>query len=294
MGQTSFIVWRESVEALLIVGILFSWMKNGGERTRYALPYLWGGVALGILMAVLAGYLLVVFNDALDGNAQTFFQIAIVLSAAALIVRMAFWMRKNGRTMKSDLVASLDRHSSNRTGWGVLFLSAIAITREGSECAVFLYGVGIGHADSPGDFLSAVAIGLLSAVATFMVLQLGGNLISWRRFFQISELILFFLAAGLTLTGLEKFIDFLLESTDILSGLFFSDLLTVRAWDTRWLLDDSTVIGGMVSTMTGYRSQPVYMSLIIYAGYWVAIVAAVRLNKIRQSNVSGLRTRGQG
>ncbi len=286
MGQTSFIVWRESVEALLIVGILFSWMKNGGERTRFALPYLWGGVALGVLTAVLAGFLLVVFNDALDGNAQTYFQIAIVLSAAALIVRMAFWMRKSGRTMKADLVASLDRKSQDSTGWGVLFLAAIAITREGSECAVFLYGVGVGHADSAVVFLSAIAIGLLSAIATFFVLQLGGKLISWRRFFQISELILFFLAAGLLLTGLEKCIDLLLESTDFLSGLSISQLLTARAWDTRWLLDDSTVTGGMVSTMTGYRSQPVYMSLIIYAGYWWAIVAAMRKSKLKKVSES--------
>lgn len=276
MGQTSFIVWRESVEALLIVGILFSWMKNGGERTRYAMPYLWCGIALGMAMAILAGYLLVVFNDALDGNAQTYFQIAIVLTASALIVRMAFWMRKNGRTMKADLVASLDRQSGRKTGWGVLLLAALAITREGSECAVFLYGVGVGHAESLGAFFGAVAVGLLSAIVTFGLLQLGGRLVSWRRFFQVSELILLFLAAGLLLTGLEKCIDFLLESTDLALRIPLFDVLMVRAWDSRWLLDDSTVAGGMLSTMTGYRAQPLYMSLLIYAAYWLAILSGMR------------------
>jgi high-affinity iron transporter len=276
MGQTSFIVWRESVEALLIVGILFSWMKNGGERTRYAVPYLWGGVGCGVLMAVLAGYLLVAFNDALDGNAQTYFQIVIVLSASALIVRMAFWMRKNGRTMKADLVASLERHSERRTGWGIFFLVALAITREGSECAVFLYGVGVGHTAGAGAFLGAVAMGVLAAIATFGVLQLGGMLVSWRRFFKISELILLFLAAGLLLTGLEKCVDFLLENSDLLSSFSLFEILTTRAWDTRWLLDDSSLAGGMLSTMTGYRSQPVYMSLFIYLAYWSAIVVAMR------------------
>ncbi|WDZ95801.1 FTR1 family protein [Herbaspirillum sp. WKF16] len=290
MGQTSFIVWRESVEALLIVGILFSWMKNGGERTRYAVPYLWGGVALGILAAVLAGYMLVAFNDALDGNAQTYFQIVIVLTAAALIVRMAFWMRKNGRTMKADLLASLDHQSTRKTGWGVLFLAALAITREGSECAVFLYGVGVGHAGSSSTFISAVVIGLACAIATFMALQLGGKLISWRRFFQVSELILFFLAAGLLLTGLEKCIDLVLENTDFMSGLPLVDVLTTRAWDTRWLLDDGTVVGGMVSTMTGYRSQPVYMSIAIYCTYWAAIAVAIRRG--RQAPAAQMRSRG--
>ena len=50
MGQIIFIMWRESVEALLVVGILYAWLSRtpdaaGGKR------WLWGGVALGLLLA---------------------------------------------------------------------------------------------------------------------------------------------------------------------------------------------------------------------------------------------------
>ena len=52
MGQVLFIVWRESVEALLVVGILYAWLKNGDVAARRGLPYLWAGVGLGVLAAI--------------------------------------------------------------------------------------------------------------------------------------------------------------------------------------------------------------------------------------------------
>ncbi len=38
MGQVLFIVWRESVEALLVVGILYAWLKNGDADARRGIP----------------------------------------------------------------------------------------------------------------------------------------------------------------------------------------------------------------------------------------------------------------
>ena len=55
MGQVLFIVWRESVEALLVVGILYAWLKNGDADARRGIPYLWAGVAAGLLAAVALG-----------------------------------------------------------------------------------------------------------------------------------------------------------------------------------------------------------------------------------------------
>ena len=49
MGQVLFIVWRESVEAMLVIGILHAWLSQnpaaGGKR------WLWGGVLAGLLPA---------------------------------------------------------------------------------------------------------------------------------------------------------------------------------------------------------------------------------------------------
>ena len=198
MGQVLFIVWRESVEALLVVGILYAWLNNGDAAARRGLPYLWGGVAAGIVAALALGAALLGFSELLSGDAQTYFQIGMVLIAAVLIVQMVFWMRKHGRTLKKDMESSLKVNYETGNWWGVFLLVALAIAREGSETAVFLYGIGMGQQDaSRGALIFAGVLGFGLAFLTFYLLQLGGKIFSWRRFFQVTEIILLLLAAGL-------------------------------------------------------------------------------------------------
>ena len=138
MGQILFIVWRESVEALLVVGILYAWLKNGDGDARRGLPYLWAGVGAGLLMAVGLGAALVGFTEVLSGDAQDYFQTAMVLIACVLIVQMVLWMRQHGRTLKRDMEQSLQQSTRGSNWWGVAVLVALAIAREGSETVIFL------------------------------------------------------------------------------------------------------------------------------------------------------------
>ena len=276
MGQVLFIVWRESVEALLVVGILYAWLKNGDADARRGIPYLWAGVAVGLLAAITLGAALVGFTEELSGDAQDYFQTGMVLVACVLIVQMVLWMKHHGRSMKRDMEASLEKSKQNANWWGVTLLVALAIAREGSETVIFLYGLGFGqsgHVD-PMQYL-AVAMGLALAFLTFYLLQLGGKIFSWRLFFRVTEIMLLFLAAGLFETGVDKLID--------------KEILPVvmnQVWDTSWLLDDSSTFGSLVATLTGYRAHPAGMNLIAYAVYWGVIFLLLRRSKTRMAQKS--------
>ena len=279
MGQVLFIVWRESVEALLVVGILYAWLKNGDADARRGIPYLWAGVVAGLLAAVALGAALVGFTEELSGDAQDYFQTGMVLVACVLIVQMVLWMKHHGRSMKRDMEASLQKSKQDANWWGVTLLVALAIAREGSETVIFLYGLGFGqsgHVD-PLQYL-AVAIGLALAFLTFYLLQLGGKIFSWRLFFRVTEIMLLFLAAGLFETGVDKLID--------------KEILPVvmnQVWDTSWLLDDSSTFGSLVATLTGYRAHPAGMNLIAYAVYWGVIFLLLRRSKNRMAQKSARR-----
>jgi len=279
MGQVLFIVWRESVEALLVVGILYAWLKNGDADARRGIPYLWAGVVAGLLAAVALGAALVGFTEELSGDAQDYFQTGMVLVACVLIVQMVLWMKHHGRSMKRDMEASLQKSKQDANWWGVTLLVALAIAREGSETVIFLYGLGFGqsgHVD-PLQYL-AVAIGLALAFLTFYLLQLGGKIFSWRLFFRVTEIMLLFLAAGLFETGVDKLID--------------KEILPVvmnQVWDTSWLLDDSSTFGSLVATLTGYRAHPAGMNLIAYAVYWAVIFLLLRRSKNRMAQKSARR-----
>lgn len=271
MGQVIFIVWRESVEALLVVGILYAWLRNGDAVARRGLPYLWAGVALGLLAACGLAAALVGFTEALSGSAQDVFQAGMVLIACVLIVQMVIWMKHHARTLKREMEASLQQRADAANWWGVTLLVALAIAREGSETVIFLYGLGFGQSGHVApSMLGAVVIGLALAFATFYLLQLGGKVFSWRLFFRVTEIMLLFLAAGLFETGIDKLI-----------GMEWLPTLNDQVWDSSALLDDSSTFGSLVATLTGYRAHPSLTNMIAYGAYWVVVLALLRYTSRR-------------
>ena len=266
MGQVLFVVWRESVEALLVVGILHAWLRNGDADARRGLPYLWAGVGAGLLAAVLLGAALVGFTEFLSGDATDYFQTGMVLIACVLIVQMVLWMKRHGRTLKRDMERSLHEHTRDGNHWGVAVLVALAIAREGSETVIFLCGLGFGQsAHLQGSDVLAIVLGLGLAALTFYVLQLGGRIFSWRHFFRATEVMLLLLGAGLLQTGVDKLID-----KEVLP------LGVAQLWDTSWLLDDSSKAGSLIAALTGYRAHPALTNLIAYALYWAVVLWLAR------------------
>ena len=262
-GNIVFIVWRESVEALLVIGILNAWLaQQSGDAARRGRLFLWAGVAAGLLLAVGLGALLIWFSDALSDDAQQIYQTVIVLLAAALIIQMVFWMRRHGRTLKRELETSLSAASASSRWWSVFVLALIAVAREGSETVVFLSGT-IEAARAAGETgaITAALIGFGLAITTYAVLQMGSKILSWRTFFRITEIMLLLLAGALLVTGLDNLI-----------GLGVAPQLSGRLWDTSAALNDNGSFGGLLSSLTGYRAKPNLAQLLVLALYWAAML----------------------
>lgn len=263
MGNALFIIWRESAEAMLVVGILYAWLSRRPDR-RIGLRYLWGGVAAGLGLAGLLALAVLGVAQSLSDEALEYFQAGLTLVACGLIVQMVFWMRRHGRTLKKDLESRMQARAQNAQWWSLLVVVALAVGRETAETVVFLYGVGL-QQFSAGQFALVLALGLAAAFATFWLLQRGGRALSWRAFFRISELLLLLLAGGLLVTGLEKLI-----------ALGVLPPLADQIWNSRALLDDSTRFGGFVAAMTGYRAEPALLPVLALAAFWVSIALALR------------------
>jgi len=267
MGNALFIVWRESAEALLVVGILYSWLRRRPDAAT-GMRYLWGGVAIGAVLALALAAVMLGIASALSGDGLEYFQLGITAVAAALIVQMVFWMRRHGRTFKKDLENDMAQKAGASRWWGLLIVVALAVGRETAETVVFLYGLGAN--DTGINFPAVLAIGLLLAFTTFWVLQQGGKVLNWRLFFRITEVLLLLLAGALMVNAVEKLVAF-----GILPALIDP------VWDTSWLLDDSSRIGGLVSAFTGYRAKPALLPLVALAAYWIIVPLLLRVRFAR-------------
>ncbi|MDD5328483.1 MAG: FTR1 family protein [Sulfuricella sp.] len=268
MGNTLFIVWRESVEGILVVGILYAWLKAHPEGAR-GMRYLWGGVAGGLALAGLLGLAMMGVYSSLDGEALDYFQLGMMLVAAALITQMVFWMRKHGRGLKKELESGLERAAGDASWTGVAVIAALAVGREGAETVIFLWGTGIEqHGMAFAQFLGAAALGFALALVTFWLLANGGRYISWKNFFRISETLLLLLAAGMLVGGVERMI-----------GYGWLPALADPVWDSSFLLDDSASVGNLLATLTGYRAHPALTLVLVYGAYWALVLGWARKGK---------------
>lgn len=266
MEQVAFIVWRESVEALLVVGILYTWLRSS-PAGRKGLPWLWGGVLAGLALAVLLALVLLGISSWLSDQGQEWFQAIMALAACCLVVQMVVWMKRHGRGLKKELEQGAREQIGGSNWWGLLVLVMIAVAREGSETVVFLYGT-IAAGDATGSmwYLAlAGALGFAAALATFWVLQLGGKLITWRRFFKITEILLLLLASSLLVSGLDHLISLQVLPT-----------LMDPVWDTSWLLGTGGGIGKVLADFAGYREYPALSQLLIWLAYWFVVWRLLR------------------
>ncbi|MCG6539890.1 FTR1 family protein [Pseudomonas sp. KSR10] len=273
MGQSMFIVWRESVEALLVIGILHAWLSQQ-PGNRHALRMLWAGVGAGLGLATLLAWGILSAGDWLAGPAGEWFQCAMLLVASVLILQMVGWMHHHGRDLKRNLIDSASTQLSQGNGVGLLVLAMLAVAREGSETVVFLYG--IGHQQQGMDLTSFVIGGLLGfglALLSYAALQAGSRFFSWKRFFKISEALLLLLGAALLMAGLDRFSGQLM-GMDVPELFYtaFGDPL----WDTSALLDDGGTLGSTIAGLTGYRAMPSLAAVILMALYWLAVWAWLR------------------
>jgi high-affinity iron transporter len=263
-----FIVWRESVEALLVIGILQAWVSQQG-RGNGLVRYLWTGVVLGLLLSGLLAVLILFAGQAMSGAASEWFQAALALVASLLMVQMVGWMHRHGRSLKHDLRRHADDHLARRGGLGLLLLAMLAVSREGSETVVFLYGAGLRlPGQQLGLFAVGSALGLVLAVLTIVALHGSRRFISWQRFFGISEVILLMLGAALLVSGIERINGQLLvlEMPEWVYSLAGEAL-----WDSSDLLSDSHGLGHFLAGFVGYRATPSGIILVAWIGYWLAV-----------------------
>ncbi|NMM04925.1 FTR1 family protein [Polaromonas sp.] len=266
MGSTLFIVWRESLEAMLVVGILHSWLKFN-EAASNGLHALWLGVGCGMALAGALGWAMVAAQGELSGAALEWFQIGMLLVAGALIVQMVLWMRRHGAGMRKSLHQNLAAAMQRSGLLGIAIVAALAIAREGAETAVFLYGVSLEQGGS-ASLVAGAALGFVLAGLTAWALGRGLRFLDYRRFFLVSGWMLLLFAVAL-----------LVNAVDRLIGAGLLPALVDPLWDSSWLLDDGSRFGSLLAALAGYRAHPSLMLVSIYAVYWLVVSRAMHLER---------------
>jgi high-affinity iron transporter len=258
MLASFIIVFREVLEAGLIVGIVLAATVGISRRA----PYLWGGVFAGVAGACLVAACIGALSSAFAGNGQDLFDAAILCFAVVMLGWHSVWMARHGREMArqmQDMGASVT--SGETTLLAMAAVIAVAILREGSEVVLFLYGIATAAHLTAFAILAGSALGVAAGAAVSWGLYRGLLAIPLRRLFGVTGWLIALLAAGMAGQAAA-----LLANDDIIPAFGY------QLWDTSWLLSTGSLLGRALQALVGYSDRPMGIQLAAYAATLATLV----------------------
>jgi len=256
------IVFREVIEAGLIVGIVMA-VTKGVRGSRLVIA---AGVTAGVVGASLVAAFAGAIAEALAGVGQEIFNASILLIAVVMLIWHNVWMASHGRELAADVkrVGEAVRTGS-RSVLALGVVCAVAVMREGSEIALFMYGLGASAGSTSAELLIGSLLGLAAGVGVTALTYLGLATIPQRRLFAVTTALISFLAAGLASQAV-----LFLQQAGVLT------MMTETAWDTSAILSDTSLIGRVLHTLIGYSDEPSTLQVVAYVTTLAVIVVLTK------------------
>ena len=258
---------REGLEASLVVSILVAFLVRTNRRSE--LPKVWLGVAVAVLVSIGVTLGLTLTQQALTFEAQEALGGSLSIIAVGFVTWMIFWMRRNARTLSSDLRGKLD--DAIRIGpVAVVVMSALAVGREGLETAVFFFAAAQAAGETTRPLIGFL-LGIATSVALAYLLYRGAVKINLGKFFTVTGFFLIFVAAGILAYGVHD-----LQEAGILPGL------TTLAFDVSAAIPPDSWYGTLLKGVLNFSPQTTVLQAVVWVGY-IAIVLTLFLRPQRRT-----------
>src|SRR5712671_1702921 len=199
MFSALVVTLREGVEAALIVGITLVYLsKIGRPDLRRTVYYALGAALIGSVAGAVALSYAPINQDKVEGW--------VMLVAAVFVVSMVIFMMRTARKLKGAIENKVGSLAGTGSGtgsqWGLFAFVFLMVFREGIETVAILAGVSLNSTELM-SFLGTL-LGVALAVVFGVMFVKGSVRIDLRKFFKVTTVILFFVAAQLTISGLHE------------------------------------------------------------------------------------------
>ncbi len=200
--QAFTILFREGLEALLIIAALAAFLRRAGAADRITPVYAGAGAAVIASLGVAW-----VFETYFDGNHSDLFEAAVMLAAAVLMFYMSGWLfvRQDPKAWQADLNRLAERALGASTLLSLAGIAFLAVFREGAETILFLHALAKSNNGFDGSLFAGLGVAALALAAVFVAMQWLALRLPLRPMFVVTSAFLFVM--GLKLVG-EAFQEF--------------------------------------------------------------------------------------
>jgi high-affinity iron transporter len=263
MLATLVIVFRETIEAGLIVGVVLAATQGVPSRGRQVGFGILAGLAGACLVAIFAGTL----SDAFQGVGQELFNASILLLAVLMLGWHTVWMARHGRSLAAELRGVAEAVRGGRRPVSALtVVVGVAVLREGSEVVLFLYGIAASGGSGWAEMLAGGALGIGLGAALSWLTHAGLVRLPARALFATIFWLVTLLAAGMAAQAVLY-----LQSGGVINVLYGT------AWNTSAILSDTSLPGRLLHTLVGYTDRPTDLQVLAYLATVAGITGLARL-----------------
>lgn len=268
MFGAGIIVFRETLEAAMIISILAAATVGIVGRSRMLLSGIVAGVAGAVAMALLTDRI----AGMASGTGQDLMNAGILGFAVLMLAWHNVWMVRHGAKLAQE--ARQVGHAvrgGEKTLLTLFVVIALAVLREGSETVLFVYGLMAGGGTSALQALTSGGLGLGAGALVGFALYAGFLHIPARWFFAATSGLILLLAAGMA----GQMARFLVQG-DVLPDL------GSPLWSTAEILSNASLMGTILHALVGYEAAPSGLQAVFYFATLILILAAMRLFRCRE------------
>jgi len=249
MLGSAVIVFREVLEAALIIGLILAVTRDVSGRKRFITLGMLGGLSGAVLLALLGDWI----APLAEGMGQELLNASILLVAVVMLSWHLIWMKKHSVALSHHIKQMGSKIESGEESTSIIaIIIGVAILREGSEAVLFMFGIAAAGS-SAANMLTGSLFGLLAGVLVGVIVYFGLARIPLSKLFRISSWLILLLTAGLA----AQASNFLVQA-DLLPAL------GNQLWDTSNILSDQSLFGQFLHILVGYVAQPMGIQVLVY------------------------------
>ncbi len=258
MFNVFIITLREGVEIAIVLAIIISYLKQLGQMKETGKVWLGTGVAALISVLIALGIFFILGTTEIEGF-QAVLEGILKIVAVIMLTWMTIWMKRQGGNIGGELKRQIQIALSHGSTWALASLAFISVLREGIETVLFI--VGSAQQTSALATVTGSVLGFGVAAILGYILYRGTHRLPLKSFFTAMSVLLIVMAAGLLSGGIHEFQELHMIPVGI-----------EQVWSTKVLLDQNSMIGGLLKAIFGYADSP---NLVQVLAYWTYLASAL-------------------
>ncbi|GAB7387431.1 FTR1 family protein [Bacillaceae bacterium] len=284
--QAFLITFREGLEALLIVGIITTYLAKM-EKSEYN-KWVWVGVAGAVFSSFVVAFLFqVIFTGFTAMGYRHYMRIGIMLISSILLTQMVLWMKESSEELNAATREKLKEIVTAGSVFGMVVHAYLVVLREGVETVFFFAAI------SQGDISKAIQsqgalLGIVFAAAVAWIIFKTSLRFPLKKFFQVTGFLIMMIAAGLLVQAIGAMQDYGMIGSLKPQLYNIVEFMPEHPVDEEHLRREGKepLISGQVGiffmAMFGYSHSPSFEEVAAYVGYFAAIFAYLRYKSRRQ------------